>query len=145
MYTGPWLDRLFPIQLSDGRLASVTEFFVLPANVGILEGGLRPEDNARQREKILKLVEERCGRPIAVVEPPIVPLEGHPPGSGRERPPWMACVACLTSEPLDPDSTASTLTVVWWQDTFTRPLPDEIERAVAPVDWARSARDYDFW
>jgi hypothetical protein len=144
MYTGPWLDRLFPIYLPDGRMASVTEFFVLPSNVGILEGGLRAEWNARQREKILKYAQERCGEPIAGVEPTIISLDGRPPGTGRERLPWMACVASLTSEPLDPDNTASTLTVVWWQDAFTRPLPEEIERAVAAIDWGKCARDYDF-
>lgn len=57
----------------------------------------------------------------------------------------MACIAALTSEPLDPDSTASTLTVVGWQDALTRPLHDEIERAVANVEWQRSAKDYDVW
>jgi hypothetical protein len=84
-------------------------------------------------------------RPIAVVEPAIIPLEGHPPAARRERLPWMARIAHLTSAPLDPDNTASTVTVVWWQDAFTLPLPREIERAVAGIDWRRSARDYDCW
>ena len=42
-------------------------------------------------------------------------------------------------------SRRSSLTLVWWQDAFTRPLPEEIERAAATVDWARSAKDVEFW
>lgn len=144
MYTGPWLDRLFPIHLADGRVASVTSFFVLPSNVGIVEGGLRPEQNARQREKVLAIAKERCGDPVAVVEPAVTPIGGGQ-AARRERLPWMACVAHLTSAPLDPDGTESTLTVVWWQDAFTRPLPEEIERVVAAVDWERCASDQDWW
>jgi hypothetical protein len=56
----------------------------------------------------------------------------------------MACAAHLTSEPLDARNVASTLTVVWWQDAFTRPMPEEIQRAVATVDWGSCAKDYDF-
>lgn len=147
MYTGPWLDRLFPIHLPDGRMASVTSIHVLPSNIGILEGGLRPDINALQREKIVAYAKERCGDPVAVIEPVITPVAGHPlrPEERRERLPWMACIAHLTSEPFDPDMLASTLTVVWWQDGFTRPLPEEIQRSVATVDWGRSAKDYDFW
>lgn len=57
----------------------------------------------------------------------------------------MACIAHLTSEPLDPDNVASSLTVVWWQDAFTLPLPQEIQSAVAGIDWRRFARDDDSW
>jgi hypothetical protein len=34
--------------------------------------------------------------------------------------------------------------VVWWQDEFTLPLPQEIERAIASVEWRKFAEDYDF-
>lgn len=146
MYTGPWLDRMFPVYLPDGRMASVTGFSVLPSNTGIFEGGLFPEANAMQRKKVRALAKERYGDPVVEVEPAIVPIpEVSTPRRPRERLPWMACVAHLTSEPLDPNMLASTLTVVWWQDTFTRPLPEEIQREVATVDWARCAKDYDFW
>jgi hypothetical protein len=32
---------------------------------------------------------------------------------------------------------------VWWQDAFSAPLPVEIERAAAVIDWERSAIDVD--
>lgn len=140
MHEGPWLDRLFPVRLPGGRVASVTAFFVVPANVGIFEGGLRPEYNAMQREKILAIATRDLGEPVVVVEPRIEPL--GPPG--RERYPWMACMARLTSEPLDPSMTASRLTLVWWQDAFDGPLPVEIERAAATIDWEARAEDWEF-
>ena len=146
MHEGPWLDRLFPIRLANGRMASVIAFSVLPTNAGILEGGLDAALNAEQRRKIVALAEERYGRPVVQIAPPIEPLpEISEPGIPRERLPWMACMARLTSKPRDPDLRASELTLVWWLDAFTAPLPDEIERAAAHVDWERSAREVDLW
>ena len=126
-------------------MVSVTGFSVLPSNVGILEGGFFPEANAGQRRKILALAKERYGDPVLEIEPLIVPIpEVSSPNRPRERLPWMACLAHLTSKPLDPDNTSSDLTLVWWQDAFTRPLPEEIECAAALVDWQRAAKDHDF-
>jgi hypothetical protein len=144
MREGPWLDRLFPIQLGNGRMGSVLACSVLPSNVGILEGGLDAESNARQRKSILALAESRHGGPVVEVEPVVLPVpELSTPRRPRERLPWMACLARITSKPLDPYMVSSELTLVWWQDAFELPLPQEIERAVAGVDWARSARDVD--
>jgi hypothetical protein len=146
LFEGPWLDRLFPIHLPDDRMVTVKRFSVLPSNIGILEGGLFPEANAAQRRKVVALARDRYGDPVVEIEPVIEPLPGIScPGRPRERLPWMACVALLESKPRDPDMLASTLTLVWWQDSFTRPLPEEIERAAAGIDWAANARDYDFW
>ncbi len=141
---GPWLDRLFPIQLPGGRHGSVTGFCVLPSNIGIMEGGLDARTNAMQRAKILRLAEERYGKPVVEVEPTIV-LVSEAEGSvrRRERLPWMACVARLTSEPIDSYMVASELTLLWWQDSFEAPLPQEIERAAAGVDWVGAAVDVD--
>jgi hypothetical protein len=146
MCEGPWLDRLFPIFLRNGRMCSVTRFIVIPSNIGILEGGLDPEMNARQRENVLAYAKERFGEPVVAVEPAIVPLPQHSTSARpRERLPWMACAARLTSAPLDPDNLSSDLTLVWWQDAFTLPLPEEIAAAAAAVEWERCARDHDFW
>ena len=145
---GPWLDRLFPVRLPGGRMVSVAAFTVLPTNLGILEGGLRREYNAEQRERILAIAKDRYGGPIVTVEPGIVPLpEISEPGRPRERYPWMACIARLTSAPIVEDgfNTSSELTLVWWQDRFEAPLPAEIERAAAAIDWERSAVDVEFW
>lgn len=143
MHEGPWLDRLFPVHVPGGRMVSVVRFSVLPSNLGVLEGGLSPDANAVQREKIVSLA-KTFGEPVVVLEPksrafPRISTERYP----RERYPWMACIARLTSEPLVPNSTAasSELTLVWWQDAFDAPLPMEIERAAAALDWRRSARD----
>lgn len=144
MREGPWLDRLFPIQLGNGRKGSVLACTVLPSNVGILEGGLDAETNARQRKVILALAEKRHGGPVIEVEPVVLPVpEVSSPRRPRERLPWMACLARLNSEPLDPYMVSSELTLVWWLDAFELPLPQEIERAVAGVDWAKWARDVD--
>jgi hypothetical protein len=141
---GPWLDRLFPVALPGGRQGSVTGFSVLPSNVGIMEGGLDAAANARQREKLLRLAEERYGTPVVEVPPAIEPLpEFSSPRRPRERLPWMACVARITSKPIDPEMIASELTLVWWVDLFEAPLPQEIERAAAGVDWNGTARDVD--
>jgi hypothetical protein len=78
------------------------------------------------------------------VEPAVEPLpEFSSPMRPRERLPWMACVARITSEPLDAYMVASELTLLWWQDAFEAPLPQEIERAAAGVDWSGAARDVD--
>lgn len=144
MHAGPWLDRLFPIHLPDGRLVSVSALSVVPSNVGIMEGGLSPAANARQREKVLALAEKRHGGPLLVVEPRTVSLpEISRPGRPRERVPWMACMARLTSHPLDPDMISSELTLVWWQDAFDGPIAAEIERAAVAIPWERCAKDVD--
>jgi hypothetical protein len=59
----------------------------------------------------------------------------------------MACIARLTSEPLvgNDFNVSSDLTLVWWQDRFESPLPAEIERAAAGIDWNRLAQDVEFW
>ncbi|WP_248360526.1 hypothetical protein [Anaeromyxobacter oryzae] len=138
-HAGPWLDRLFPIQLHGGRIGTVKGFSVLPSNTGILEGGLDPESNEQQRRKIRALAKDRYG-PVVEVEPVIEPLpELSRPGRPRERLPWMACVAQLESKPHDPERLASAVTLVWWQDAFTRPIPEEIERAAACIDWASAS------
>jgi hypothetical protein len=142
---GPWLDRLFPIHLPGGRMVSVTSFAVLPSNIGILEGGLNPKANATQRERVLSIAAEGHGKPVVVVEPVITSLPSiSSPGSPRERLPWMACIARLTSAPVDSYMESSELTLVWWLDAFDGPLPLELERAAAGVDWGKSARDVDF-
>ena len=144
MRTGPWLDRLFPIHLPSGRMVSVRQFSVLPSNFGILEGGLFPEANAIQRDKVVALAQRRHGEPVVVCEPTVVPLsEGSRPGLRRERLPWMVCIARLTSAPLDNDMVASELTLLWWQDAFNESLPSEIQRVAASVDWDALARDVD--
>jgi hypothetical protein len=79
-----------------------------------------------------------------LVEPAIVPLSAVTrPGRPRERLPWMARMARLSSAPLDPDLVSSELTLVWWQDGFTSPMPAEVERAAAGVEWERVAIDVD--
>jgi hypothetical protein len=144
MHTGPWLDRLFPIHLEDGRLVSVSEFSVVPTNLGILEGGLFASANARQRDRVVAIAEKRHGAPVVIVEPTIVPLpEISSPRRPRERLPWMACLARLTSRPLDPEMVASELTLVWWQDAFDAPLPVVVESAAATIPWDRFASDVD--
>ena len=144
MHEGPWLDRLFPIHLPDGRMVSVKGFSVLPSNVGILEGGLSQEANAKMREKIPAIGKQRHGGPVVAIDPVIEPLpEISTPRRPRERLPWMACMARLSSAPLDSEMVSSELTLVWWQDAFGDSLPQEIARAAAGVDWKRSARDED--
>lgn len=56
----------------------------------------------------------------------------------------MACAVALTSAPLDPKMVASTLTLLWWQDSFEAPLPAEIEKAASGVNWSGWAQDHDF-
>jgi hypothetical protein len=146
MKEGPWLDRLFPVPLRDGRTAAVTAFSLVPSNLGILEGGLTAEANAQQRERIVAFAKKRHGEPVVAIDPVITPLpELSTAGRRRERLPWMACIARLSSSPRDPEMLASELTVVWWQDSFAVPLPEEIARAAAAVDWGRNARDVDLW
>jgi hypothetical protein len=144
MKEGPWLDRLFPIQLIDGRRGSVVAFSVLPSNFGILEGGLDAASNARQRESMRGLAEQRYGGPVVELEPGVVPVpEFSEPRRPRERLPWMACLARLTSAPIDPEMVSSKLTLLWWQDAFELPLPREIERAASGLAWERLAKDVD--
>jgi hypothetical protein len=139
---GPWLDRLFPVKLPDGRMCSVTGFSVVPAYDGVLEGGLDEPTNTRRREAIVALARRRFGDPVYVVEPTIEPLPDiSTPSRPRVRLPWMACMAGLVSSPLDPDALRSALTLVFWADVFTTPLPLEIERAVSSVSWEREAED----
>lgn len=40
---------------------------------------------------------------------------------------------------------SSELTLLWWQDTFQLPLPQELERAASGLDWARLAEDVDLF
>ena len=141
---GPWLDRLFPIHLPDGRVAAVTEFSVLPSNHGTLEGGLYPEANAQQRDRMRAIAAQRYGGPVVELEPVIEPLpEISSPRRPRERLPWMACMARLSSRRIDPEMVSSELTLLWWQDALELPLPQEIQRVAAGLDWARSAQDVD--
>lgn len=144
--TGPFLDRLFSFVLPGGRRVAVVRFAVLPSNLGILEGGLDPHTNPGQRALILSLAKGDLGDPVVAVEPKIVPLpEISSSERVRERLPWMACMARLTSKPMGFDMASSELTLVWWQDALDAPLPLEIERAAAGVDWENSAQDQDFF
>ncbi len=144
MREGPWLDRLFPIHLPDGRVVAVTAFSVLPSNHGILEGGLNPQANARQRERMRTIAAERHGGRVIELEPDIEPLpEISTPRRPGERLPWMACTARLSSRPINPKMVSSELTLLWWMDAFELPLPQEIERVAAGLDWAGSAQDVD--
>ncbi len=111
---------------------------------GILEGGLYPQANLHQRERMRAIAAERYGGPVVELEPVIEPLpEISRPGHPRERLPWMACMARLSSAPVDPELVSSELTLLWWQDAFELPLPQEIERAAADLDWAGRAEDVD--
>jgi hypothetical protein len=144
MDRGPWLDRLFPVELPGGRVASVTELSVLPSNFGILEGGLTPESNARQREKALAAAAKRHGTPVVAVEPTTVAVPELSTGHrARERLPWAVCMARLTSAPLAPERVASEVTIFWWQDALDEPLPVSIARAASSFVWERIARDVD--
>jgi hypothetical protein len=139
---GPWVDRLFPVTLPGGRVCSVTGFYVVPAYLGLMEGGLDARCNAARREWVAALARERFGEPVHVVEPAIEPLpEISNAHRQRERLPWMACMAVLEAEPMNPEAFHSSLTIVWWVDAFSSPLPAEVERAAAGVAWEREARD----
>ena len=140
IFEGPALDRLFPIRLAGGRMVSVKEFSVLPSYSGLQEGWLDSRMTASKREMILAVARRRYGDPVVAVEPTIVPHE-----RALERLPWMACIAYLTSAPLDPEKDASELALVWWQDAFTEVLPKEIERVAAGVDWESCAKDVGPW
>jgi hypothetical protein len=141
-HAGPGLDRLFPVHLPDGRLCSVSHFAVLPAYLGILEGGMTERIARQQRDMMLELVRERFLEPVLVLEPERID-RSHPGSPARVRLPWMACAATLVSRPVDPAMLESRLTILWWQDSFEAPLPEEIERAVSKVDWAHCAQDQD--
>jgi len=143
MRAGPGLDRLFPIHLRDGRLCSVTRFAVWPAYLGILEGGMSEPIALQQRDRLLEIVRKQFGEPVQLLEPEIIPVPS-PFKKPAARLPWMACAVALTSAPLDPEMVASTLTLLWWQDSFEAPLPAEIEKAVSGVNWTGWARDHDF-
>lgn len=52
----------------------------------------------------------------------------------------MVCAASLVSKPLGDKGWGSKLTLVWWQDVFTDPLPAVIDRAAAGLVWEREAR-----
>jgi len=39
------------------------------------------------------------------------------------------------------DMASSAMTLVCWPDAFAAPLPQEVARAAASIDWQRSARD----
>lgn len=140
---GPHLDRLFPVRLGDGRIASVAHVSLTPTNHGIFEGGLAAYWNERQKTRWVQLATARYGDPVHVVDPPVTPL---PPdfGRNRERLPWMACAARLLSAPIEHHMTESHLTLVWWQDPSDEPLRVWIERAAADLDWNALARDWDF-
>jgi hypothetical protein len=143
--TGPFLDRLFSFVLPSRRLVAVRGFHVRPTNLGIMEGGLAPQFNDRKRDEFIQEARALFGAPLFVLEPIITPLpEISHPKRPRERLPWMACAARLISDPLDADMTESWLTLVWWQDAFTLPLPQEIERAAQQVTWEEVAQDWDF-
>jgi len=122
----------------------MTAFLVLPSNHGILEGGLYPEANAQQRARMRAIAAQHCGGPVVELEPVIEPLpEISSPRHPRERLPWMACMARRSSDPINPRMVSSELTLVWWQDALELPLPQEIERVAAGLDWARSSEDVD--
>jgi hypothetical protein len=142
MHAGPGLDRLFPIHLRDGRLCSVTRFAVWPAYLGILEGGMLEPIALGQRDRLLEIVRKEFGEPVQLLEPEIIPVP-TPFTKPAVRLPWIACAVALTSAPIDPEMIASTLGVLWWQDSFEAPLPVEIEKAVSGVSWADCARDYE--
>jgi hypothetical protein len=111
---GPWLDRLFPVNLPGRRVCSVTAFSVVPVHFGLMEGGLDARCNARNREWTATVARERHGDPVHVVEPAIEPLpEISSPGRPRMRLPWMACMAALRSSPFDPQHCHSAQTLVW--------------------------------
>lgn len=147
--TEPFLDQLFAFRLANGRRVSVRSFSTLTSNYAtVLEGGMHPQENAEQREGVIAAAERRHGGPVIVIEPVITPLPRiSRPGVPRERLPWVACMARLASSPLHEDHgdldlpVASELTLVWWQDSFSLPLPAEIERAAASLDWDVHARD----
>lgn len=154
MHAGPGLDRLFPIHLLDGRLVSVRAFTVLPAYLGVFEGGMDRDSNVAQRRRLAAVAEERHGGPVVQLEPAIMPVPGEreprpgePERRRRERLPWLACIARLTSKPVvrDDDNTSSELTLLWWQDGFTLPLPQEIQRVAEGLAWNDLAKDVAFW
>jgi hypothetical protein len=87
---------------------------------------------------------ERYGGPIVELDPVIEPLpEISSPRHPRERLPWIACMARLSSKPVNPEMVSSELTLLWWQDALELPLSQEIERVAAGLDWARSSEDVD--
>jgi hypothetical protein len=45
----------------------------------------------------------------------------------------MACMAALVLEPMSPGAFHSSLTLVWWVDAFSAPLPAEVEQATASL------------
>jgi hypothetical protein len=65
------------------------------------------------------------------------------PRRPRERLPWMACMARLSARPIDPEMVSSELTLLWWQDAMELPLPQEIERVAAGLEWVGAAEDVD--
>jgi hypothetical protein len=142
--SGPFLDRLFAIQVTRGRTCFVTSFSADATYVGVLEGGMYPEHNSKLMQEWVKHALDRHGNPLYVVPPVTRPL---PQISAPERPrirlPWMVCIASMFSDPLDPEMLHSALTVMWWQDPSDEPVTAWIRGAMDGVDWARFAKDHD--
>jgi len=144
MREGPSADRLFQIELRSGRLARVISLRVIATYRGLLEGGLDAFANAHFMRLWVDWVEEHYHEPIHVVAPVSRPLPSvSRPDRPRERLPWMACVAELISDPLDPEMFQSRLTLVWWQDPSDDPARAWVERAAEGLDWEKAAMDED--
>jgi len=138
-----FLDTQLGLYLSSGRHVRLKELNCSLTYSWLLEGTPTPSLNAEYRERLLAQVKEALGEPIVVVEPNYFPLPSSRPGASRL--PRTFCSARLQSEPLDPEQTASQLTLCWWEEQLDRPIPAMLAERLAGVDWEASSKDWDFW
>lgn len=100
-------------------------------------------------ERIIHHVLERAIKPVHLIRPIQMPI------SDNEDCPWflgepytlpqISCVARFHSQPpaRDPAMWASSLTIIWFQETFAFPIAPEILSQIQSINWNALAEDWD--
>ena len=114
-----------------GRKVHFEAFHIEESTLGWMEGSLFLHRD-HTLERLSKIVERRIGTTTGLLlqEPPPGPL------------PAFLCMACFhCHEPIQPDNDCSSLTLVWFSDSLSSDLEQELRLRFKDVNWEAHAKD----
>jgi hypothetical protein len=137
------------LELECGHTIYLDHLQLTHVYAGILEGLPTPEENVQIVESSIEQARSLAWTDsvhlIQPVEKPIKVEGKYPFGTPAKLPPILCISAFHSLDPVSEKSGAySALKVVWFQEEFQVPFPDEIVAQIQKLDWNELAEDKDY-
>lgn len=132
---------LLDLTLADGRLVLLDELYIGRSYAGLMVGRVTGEITEEEVRRIAQKVQRLFGSdvPVHTVDPSLLTDER----GARRLPPYYFAGYFLSTVPAkDQEQHASSLAVIWFQESLTPPITDDNRVKMAAIPWNELALDF---